>query len=82
MLGKIFTGNRSPCFSENDSNVIIEFNPLQTCLDIGNCQECLNSEMPIPCSWNQDQCGVKNDFLKYQCTKHNKSQGKFLKRYR
>ena len=67
---------------KNDSNVIIEFNPLQTCLDIGNCQECLNSEMPIPCAWNQDQCGVKNDFLKYQCTKHKKLQGKFLKRYR
>ena len=61
----------------NDSNVIIEFYPLQTCLDLGTCQECLNSEMPIPCAWNHDQCGVKNNLLKYQCTKH-KIEGKIL----
>ena len=67
----------------NDSNVKIEFNPLETCLDFGTCQDCLNSGMPIPCAWNQDQCGIlKNNLLKYQCTKDNKLEGKFLKIYR
>ena len=47
---------------------IVEFTPLQTCLDMMTCEECLNSEMSIPCTWHQNSgCKVMSYLHKPKC---------------
>lgn len=42
---------------------IVEFTPLQTCLDLVTCEECVNFQGPIQCFWKYGQCQAQEFLL-------------------
>ena len=46
-------------FHKIKQDLIVTFQPLESCLDLFTCQECINVRDKIPCHWNKGTCTAR-----------------------